>query len=77
MLESDSDTPFKEAVYYRTAKSPKRNKHNREYCESFEDKRRYFSLDQKPENRIQKADSVAADMFAAAKRAAQGAVANG
>lgn len=77
MIESESDTPFKEAVYYRTAKPPKRNKHNKELCESFEAKRSYFALEQTTEDKTRKANDVAADMFAAAKRAAQGAVVNG
>ena len=33
LMEDDSATPFQQAVYYRTAKPPKRTKGNSDYCD--------------------------------------------
>lgn len=68
LLEADTETPFQQAVYYRTATPPKRTKHNADLCGAFEARRRHFALESsEPRN----ANDVTADMFAAMKRAAQ------
>ena len=70
MLEADTETPFQQAVYYRTAKPPKRNKHNGDLCDAFEARRKHFALESERAPELS-ANDAAADMFAAAKRAAQ------
>lgn len=69
-LESGEDTPFSQAIHYRTAKPPTRDKYNRDMCEHFEVCRKHFALKGKGEPCT--ANDAAAGMFAAAKRAAQG-----
>lgn len=70
LLEADVDTPFKQAVYYRTAKPPKRTKDNAEACDAFEARRLHYAL-RGTEATAQCANDRTADMFAAMKRAAQ------
>lgn len=70
LLEADTETPFQQAVYYRTAKPPKRNKHNADLCDAFAARRRHFAL-AKREDAAQDANDAAASMFAAMKRAAR------
>lgn len=70
LLEADTETPFQQAIYYRTAKPPKRTKHNADLCDAFEARRKHFSLE-KTEDAAQAANDTAAGMFAAMKRAAQ------
>ena len=70
LLEADTETPFQQAIYYRTAKPPKRTKHNADLCDAFEARRKHFSLE-KAEDAAQAANDTAAGMFAAMKRAAQ------
>lgn len=70
LLEAETETPFQQAVYYRTAKPPKRNKHNREICDAFEARRDHFALKDSGKPYVTSNDK-AADMFAAMKRAAQ------
>lgn len=75
MLESDTNTSFREAVAYRSSKPPKRTKYNKDQYENFIERKRYFELHSEHSriSRIQKENNIAADRFAAAKRAAQGA----
>ena len=70
LLEADAETPFAQAVYYRTAKPPKRNKHNGDLCDAFEARRKHFALQSGRDPELS-ANDTTADMFAAAKRAAQ------
>lgn len=70
LLEADAETPFAQAVYYRTAKPPKRNKHNGDLCDAFEARREHFALQSGRDPELS-ANDTTADMFAAAKRAAQ------
>lgn len=70
MLEADTETPFQQAIYYRTAKPPKLTKHNGEFCDAFEARRKHFALGAS-EDPTHNANDTTADMFAAAKRAAQ------
>lgn len=71
LLESDSETPFQQAVYYRTAKPPKPTKYNRELREAFAARARHFALG-KGGDRIEAQNSAMDDAFAAMKRAAEG-----
>lgn len=68
LLEADTETPFQQAIYYRTAKPPKRNKHNGDYCDAFEERRKHFALSKKDTTTE---NDTTAGMFAAAKRVAQ------
>ncbi len=70
LLEADTETPFQQAIYYRTAKPPKRTKHNADLCDAFEARREHFALGSS-EDATQSANDTAAGMFAAMKRAAQ------
>lgn len=70
LLEADTETPFQQAIYYRTAKPPKRTKHNADLCDAFEARAKHFSLE-KTEDAAQIANDTTAGMFAAMKRAAQ------
>ena len=69
LLEADTETPFQQAVYYRMAEPPKRTKHNADFCDAFEARRRHFALGKA--DAAQSANDTTADMFAAMKRAAQ------
>lgn len=71
LLEADTETPFRQAVYYRTAAPPKRTKHNADLCDAFEARRRHFALGRSAEDAERSANDQAACMFAAMKRAAQ------
>ena len=44
LLEADSKTPFAEAVYYRTAKPPKFDGHNREFVDAWKASQRRYRL---------------------------------
>lgn len=74
MLESGEDTPFREAVHYRTAKPPKATKWNREEVRQWHRLKRHYALSQR---RGDEADAMeaenrkAADMFAALRRRAE------
>lgn len=72
LLESRSDTPFQQAVYYRTAEPPKRNRDNGDYVDQWLDAREYFELkgEQAQYDAIEAQQMQAASMFAAAERAA-------
>lgn len=70
MLEADAKTPFQQAIAYRTAKPPKRNKHNGDICDAFEARREHFALGA-GKGTTKSANDTTADMFAAMKRAAQ------
>lgn len=70
LLEADSETPFQQAIYYRTAKAPKRTKTNAELCDAFEARCNHFALGSSGTS-AQSANDTTADMFAAMKRAAQ------
>lgn len=70
LLEADTETPFQQAIYYRTAKPPKRTKHNAELCDAFEARAKHFALDKGTDD-AQSANDTTAGMFAAMKRAAQ------
>lgn len=71
MLEADTETPFQQAVMYRTAKPPTPNKYNKAECDAFEARRRHFALGGAHDAKT--ANDTTADMFAAMKRAAKGA----
>ena len=70
LLEADTETPFQQAVYYRTAKPPKRAKHNADICDAFAARAKHFALG-KTEDAAKSANDTTAGMFAAMKRAAQ------
>lgn len=70
LLEADTETPFQQAVYYRTAKPPKRTKHNADICDAFAARAKHFALG-KTEDAAKSANDTAAGMFAAMKHAAQ------
>lgn len=70
LLEADTETPFQQAIYYRTAKPPKRTKHNADLCDAFEARAKHFALE-KAADEAQSANDTTAGMFAAMKRAAQ------
>lgn len=68
------DNPFKTAVFYRTAKPPKRTRHNGDACDAFDALRRHYAL--KGPQTGAEADAADQDRgmaseFAAAKRAAE------
>lgn len=69
MLEADTETPFQQAIAYRTAKPPKRTKHNGELCDAYEARRNHFALGST--DTAKTVNDTTADMFAAMKRAAQ------
>lgn len=71
LLEADTETPYQQAIYYRTATPPKPNKHNKDLCDVFEARRQHFALEKSTESHTKTANDITADMFAAAKRAAQ------
>lgn len=71
LLEADTETPFQQAIYYRTAKPPKRIKTNADLCDAFEARRRHFALGTADDDAERSANDQAASMFAAMKRAAQ------
>lgn len=71
MLEADTETPFQQAVAYRTTKPPKRTKNNGELCDAFEARRKHFALGSSDSDAAKSANDTTADMFAAMKRAAQ------
>ncbi len=71
LLEADTETPLQQAIYYRTATPPERNKHNKDLCDIFEARRQHFALEKNTESSTKTANDITADMFAAAKRAAQ------
>ena len=48
LLETDEKTPFSEAVYYRTAKPPKRDRFNGDYVDGWLKRRRYYNLKREP-----------------------------
>ena len=70
LLEADTETPFQQAIYYRTAKPPKRTKYNADLCNAFEARQQHFALE-KADDSTQSENDKTADMFAAMKRAAQ------
>lgn len=70
LLEADTATPFQQAIYYRTAKPPKRTKHNADICDAFAARAKHFAL-RKTEDVAKSANDTTAGMFAAMKRAAQ------
>ena len=72
LLESESETPFQQAIYYRTAKPPKPTKYNREMREAFDARVRHYALGQN-RDKIEAQNAAMDDMFAAMKRAAKGA----
>lgn len=72
LLESDSETPFQQAVYYRTAKPPKPTKYNKDTRRAFDARARHFALGQSRDHAQTQNDAMD-DMFAAMKRAAKGA----
>lgn len=70
------DNPFRAAVHYRTAKPPRRTKHNGEAVDAWEAARRHYAL--KGPARPAASDAAAqdramADLMASALRAAKGA----
>lgn len=71
LLETGDMTPFSEAVYYRTAKPPKRSEHNGEYVSSWLKRRSYFSMDRKTEETENAVDRQLSDMFESLWKAAQ------
>lgn len=72
LLESESETPFQQAIYYRTAKPPKPTKYNRELRDAFDARARHYALGQ-GRDKIETQNAAMDDMFAAMKRAAKGA----
>lgn len=74
LMEGPQETPLAQAIHYRTAKPPKREKWNRAEREAFDSLRRHYALGQaaNPEARAAAASSRADDEFAAEMRAAEG-----
>ncbi len=69
LLEADSNTPFQQAIHFRRADPPKRNKHNGEYVDSWLETRDYFAL-KGAGDPIDAQAAAMADMFAAAEKEA-------
>ena len=65
---SPSDTPMGRALYYRTAKPPKRTKHNKEQVEEFERMRKAFRLGANGPMSIEAANAAATAEFDAFER---------
>ena len=72
LLESENETPFQQAIYYRTAKPPKPTKYNREMREAFAARAQHYALGQ-GRDKIEAQNDAMGDMFTAMKRAAKGA----
>lgn len=72
LLESDSETPFQQAIYYRTAKPPKQSKHNADLRKAWSARANHFALGSRGGSTEAKNNAMV-DMFASAKRAAKGA----
>lgn len=72
LLESDRETPFQQAIFYRTANPPKPTKYNREEREAFAARAQHYALG-KGKDKIESQNSAMDDTFAAMKRAAKGA----
>lgn len=73
LMEADNETPFRQAVYYRTGKPPKRTKYNADYVDGWLKARRHFALhasESGSADRMKSENDKAADMFAALKEAA-------
>lgn len=67
------ETPMGQAIYYRTAKPPKRDKHNGEQVEEFKKRQRFWQLRTPETEQGMKAESDAmASAFAAFKQNAKG-----
>lgn len=75
LMEGPQETPLAQAIHYRTAKPPKRERWNQAEREAFDALRRHYALGgpADPEARADAANARAADDFAAELRAAQGA----
>ena len=69
LLEADTETPFQQAIYYRTAKPPKRIKTNADLCDAFEARRRHFALGTADDDAERSANDQAASMFEGGVRA--------
>lgn len=81
LVEDDNATPFQQAVYYRTAKPPKRTKHNGDQCDAWEARRRHFALESrsgasKAADPMEEQNNRSRDLFAALKAAASAEVSN-
>ena len=81
-LMEAGETPLQQAIYYRTAKAPRENKHNGEYVRAFRARAEHFRLrgaasegDRAGTQDAAMASAFAAE-FAAAERAAREGVAN-
>lgn len=77
LVEDDRQTPFQQAIYYRTAKPPKRTKHNAEQCEAWEARRRHFALDSAQGAHVdpmEEQNARSRDLFAALKAVAKAGV---
>ena len=75
-LMESGETPLQQAICYRTAKCPRKNKNNREYVEAFRARAAHFALhaDRTEAGRMDAANGAMASAFAAEIAAAQRAV---
>lgn len=76
LVEDDAQTPFAQAIYYRTAKPPKRTKYNGEQCDAWSARRLHFALkasDASPVDAMEEQNNRSRDLFAALKAVAKGA----
>ena len=63
------ESPFGQAVYYRTASEPKSTAYNREEVENFRKARQFYALNTEPSvNHMEKENSSSNDIYAALKR---------
>lgn len=73
LVEAGIETPFREAIIYRTGKPPKDTKENKEYREAWLRRKAHFALkasEPTPEQMAQSHNDAMAGMFAAAEKAA-------
>ncbi|MFR8008329.1 MAG: Gp15 family bacteriophage protein, partial [Gordonibacter urolithinfaciens] len=76
LVEDDGQTPFAQAIYYRTAKPPRRTKYNGEQCDAWSARRSHFALkaaDASPADAMEEQNNRSRDLFAALKAVAKGA----
>lgn len=71
LMESESKTPFQEAVYYRLAKPPKASSSSAEYVSEFKKRQRHFRLEGSALNAQQIAEENERQIIDALKRAAR------
>ena len=78
-LMESGETPLQQAIYYRTAKCPKEDKHNKEYVRAFRARAEHFRLrgEGAERDRAEAQDTAMASAFAAEFAAAERAASEG